>query len=388
MRPDMTLITTTKALKELCAELAKHPYMTIDTEFLREKTYYPKLCLIQVAAPEGDPYAIDPLAEGIDLAPLFDLMQNKKVVKVFHAARQDLEIFYNLTGQIPHPLFDTQVAAMVCGFGDSVGYLNMVRQICNVQLDKGAQFTDWSRRPLSNKQLVYALDDVTYLRECYLYLFEQLKKKNRGNWVDEEMGVLEEPKTYANDPQESWQRIKLKTNKGRVLAVLREVTAWREREAQERDVPRSRIMRDETLADIAVHMPRDEKELAKARNMQADTARGKFGKALLEAVARGRAIPEKDCPQPEKKLRLPSEQTPVLEMLKMLLRIRAAENDVAARLIAGTEDLELLALQGEKADVPAIKGWRREVFGNSALEMIKGQIGLSLKDGNIVISRL
>ncbi len=378
----MSVITDTKSLAAICDKLAKNDFLTIDTEFLRDKTYYPRLCLVQLAGPGIDAVAVDPLADGIDLKPLFDLMQNEKVLKVFHAARQDLEIFYNLAGAVPVPLFDTQVAAMVCGHGEQIGYNNIVNSVCRVQLDKGAQFTDWSRRPLSKKQLSYALDDVTYLRDVYLHLSGELERRGRSKWVNEEMAVLRDPETYENRPEEAWQRIKIKSNKPKVLAVLREVAAWRESEAQRRDVPRARVVRDETLADLAIHPPQKEKDLKRIRNIPGDIAQGKFGAQVIAAVQKGLSTPADQCPKPKKRSRFPQELTPVLEMLKMLLRIQASEHEVAAKLIAANGDLEELAMN-DNAEIPALRGWRFEVFGKEALAMKKGGVALSLKDNQI-----
>jgi ribonuclease D len=376
------IIANQTELNALCAELAKGPYFTIDTEFLRDKTYYPQLCLIQVASPDGEPKAIDPLMDGIDLEPLFKLMSDEKILKVFHAARQDLEIFFNLMGKVPHPIFDTQVAAMVCGFGESVGYYSLVADICGVHLDKGAQFTDWSRRPLSKKQLIYALDDVTYLRDIYEDLAKELAETGRTTWLVQEMQILESSSTYENKPEDSWERIKVRTDKPKVLAVLREVAAWREREAQGRDVPRQRIVKDEVLADIAVHPPETPEELGKIRGLSADFARGKMGKGLLEAIGKGLTTPPKDCPRLERRPKFPSEMTPTLEMLKMLLRIQCAEHGVAPKLVANGEDLEAFIMKPD-ADLPLTKGWRDEIYGQVARKLMAGQIGLCLKDKQI-----
>lgn len=377
-----SIVANQTELNALCAELAAGPYFTIDTEFLRDKTYYPQLCLIQVASPEGEPKAIDPLMEDIDLAPLFNLMSDEKILKVFHAARQDLEIFFNLMGKVPHPIFDTQVAAMVCGFGESVGYYALVAEICGVHLDKGAQFTDWSRRPLSKKQLLYALDDVTYLRDIYEDLTEQLQKTGRTTWLAQEMKILESMGTYENLPENAWERIKVRTDKPKVLALLREAAAWREREAQSRDVPRQRIVKDEVLADIAVHPPETPEELGKIRGLSADFARGKMGKGLLEAVAKGLATPPKDCPRIERKAKFPSDLTPTLEMLKMLLRIQCSEHGVATKLVANAEDLETFIMSPDK-EQPLTTGWRQEIFGQVARKLMDGKIGLSLKNNQI-----
>jgi ribonuclease D len=378
----MTLITTTDELAALCRSLRELPFVTADTEFLRDKTYYPQLCLVQLAGPGTAPSAVDPLAKGIDLSPMFDLFFDDKVTKVFHAARQDLEIVYNLTGKLPKELFDTQVAAMVCGFGDQIGYYNLVNDVCRVKLDKGAQFTDWSRRPLSDRQLFYALDDVTYLRDVYQKLAKNLSDQGRSDWVREEMATLLDPATYNNDPDNAWHRIKLRTDKPQAMLVLKEVCAWREREAQRRDVPRNRVVRDETLADIAIHPPKDANELGAIRGFTPDMARGRIGQSVLEAVARALAQPRSAAPQQEEKIRFPADMTPVLEMLKMLLRIQCAEHDVAAKLVASSGDLEALAMD-DNADIPALKGWRFDVFGREALGLKHGRVALSLKNGKI-----
>ncbi len=379
----MTVITDQTSLTEFCRRVSDSEFITVDTEFLRDKTYYPQLCLIQMAAPEGDPVAVDPLCSALNLEPVYELMFDEKITKVFHAARQDLEIFFNLTGKLPHPLFDTQVAAMVCGYGESIGYLNLVGNICGEKIDKGPQFTDWSRRPLSDKQLTYALGDVTWLRDVYKSLSAELKEQNRTSWVDAEMDILTSTSTYENHPKDSWRRIKVKTDKPKVLAVLQEVTAWREREAQHRDVPRNRVVRDDTLVDLAVHAPKTVDALTQIRNISTDMARGRLGKALLDAVHKGLAVPHSDCPTPVKKERFPQELTPVLEMLKMLLRIQCSEHDVAAKLVASAADLEVLA-QHDEADIPLLTGWRYAVFGKEALALKKGDIMLGLKDGQIV----
>ena len=377
-----SIISNQTELNALCAELAKGPYFTIDTEFLRDKTYYPQLCLIQVASPGGQPKAIDPLMAGIDLAPLLALLADEKILKVFHAARQDLEIFFNLMGEVPHPIFDTQVAAMVCGFGESIGYYSLVADICGVHLDKGAQFTDWSRRPLSSKQLLYALDDVTYLRDIYESLAEKLESTGRTTWLIQEMNVLTSSSTYENKPEDSWERIKVRTDKPKVLAVLREVAAWREREAQSRDVPRQRIVKDEVLADMAIHPPETVEELGRIRGLSPDFARGKMGKGLLEGVLKGLATPPKECPRLERRSKFPSEMTATLEMLKMLLRIQCSEHDVAPKLVANTEELEAFIMNPE-GDLPILKGWRHEIYGQVAQKLMSGKIALCLRDKQI-----
>ncbi|MCB9988425.1 MAG: ribonuclease D [Rhodospirillales bacterium] len=376
------IITEQNKLDALCADLSQAPFITIDTEFLREKTYYPLLCLVQVAAPDGEPAAIDPLVGDLDLTPLFDLLANKNVVKVFHAARQDLEIFYNMMGKVPHPIFDTQVAAMVCGYGDQVGYSNLVQTITGVQLDKAQQFTDWSRRPLSNKQLVYALDDVTHLRNVYGKLKAELADRGRLGWEEEEMAILTSADTYQNKPEEAWRRVKIRSDKPRTLAVLRELAAWREREAQSRDIPRPRVLKDDTLAEIALQTPKTVDTLSHLRGFSADMARGKLGKNVLEAVKKGLDTPKEDCPHVQRKQRLPIEKGPALEMLKMLLRIQAGEHGVAAKLIASADDLEDLA-RDEREEIPAMRGWRYDVFGKEAQALLKGRLGLTLRNGKI-----
>lgn len=381
------MISSQSALNSLCSNLAKHPFITVDTEFLRDKTYYPGLCLVQVAPPQGQAVAIDPLAEGLDLAPLFDLMANEDVLKVFHAARQDLEIFVNLTGKVPSPVFDTQVAAMVLGFGDQIGYLNLVQDICGKKLDKGAQFTDWSRRPLTERQLLYALDDVIWLREVYLNLDRQLKDRGRADWVIEEMGILMAPETYRNPPEDAWQRLKLRTDKPQAVAVLMEVARWREMEAQRRNIPRGRILRDETLLEIAAHAPHNVDELKHIRGLGEDVARGKTGQAILRAVESGLTMPKDKIPKQARKRPLPQSLVPAVEMMKLLLRIVASENDVAARLIASPDDLEEIA-RSDQADTPAMKGWRFDIFGREALELKHGKVALCVEGTDIKRIRL
>ncbi len=378
------IITDRKKLEEFCNTLKKGDFVTVDTEFLRDKTYYPQLCLIQMAGPGVEAAAIDPMAPDIDLAPLYDLLFDSPLIKVFHAARQDLETFYNLTGKIPHPLFDTQVAAMVCGHGEQVGYNSLVQTVCGRKLDKGAQFTDWSRRPLSARQMNYALDDVTYLRDIYNYQKTELERSGRTSWLVEEMEILTSPSTYENAPDQSWQRIKIRSDRSSVLAVLREIAAWREKEAQRRNVPRNRVIRDETLADMAVHAPHTVEELAGIRGVSADMARGRMGTALLEAVKRGLDTPKDQRPRAERREALSPDLTPTLEMLKMLLRICSAENAVAPKLVASSDDLEILAARRDDV-LPLLKGWRRQVFGARALDLMEGRISLSLRNGKIIV---
>jgi ribonuclease D len=383
----MTVITDQAALNALCHELAAHSWITIDTEFLRDKTYYPTLCLVQVAAPEGPAYAIDPLAKGLDLSPLFDLMANEKVLKVFHAARQDLEIFVNMAGKVPHPVFDTQVAAMVAGHGDQIGYLNLVQDICGQRLDKGAQFTDWARRPLTEKQITYALDDVIWLRDVYRSLSKELKERGRLDWVKEEMEFLTHLDTYSNPPEDSWKRLKLRTDKPQAIAILMEVCKWREEEAQKRNVPRQRIVRDETILDLAVHAPRSVEELKHIRNLGSDVANSKLGAAIMAAIERAMAKPKSEIPRQDKKKPLPPSLAPMVEMMKLLLRIVSSENEVAGRLIASPEEIEDIA-RDDNADVPPMKGWRFEVFGKEVLDLKHGRVALLVKGEEIVRHKL
>ncbi len=379
------LITSQDDLLSFTDRAAKEDFLTVDTEFLREKTYYPKLCLIQIGLPGGDAAAIDPLAKAIDLEPVFALLRDKNILKIFHAARQDLEIFYQLMGEVPAPLFDTQIAAMVCGYGNSVGYESLVHNLTDATLDKAVQFTDWSRRPLSEKQLNYALGDVTHLVQVYHGLLAQLEKTNRTKWVFEEEKILANPDTYTNPPQDAWKRVKIKTNKPKVLATLRALAAWREERAQEKDLPRSWVMRDETLADMAAQAPKTADQLQKIRNMPKDQAHGRVGKELLALI---KAVPHSDpadWPRKDKRKSLPSAAISMAELLKTQLRMVASDFEVAGKLIASNEDLEQIALYGDKAkDVPALEGWRYDIFGKHALAMGRGEIAIAMKDGAMV----
>ncbi len=378
----MPIITKSEDVKAFCKELSKHEFITIDTEFLREKTYYPKLCLIQLSSPDKQARAIDPLAEDINLKPLFDLLADEKVIKVFHSARQDLEIFYNLTGKVVAPVFDTQIAAMVCGYGDSVGYENIVRQITGHQVDKSSQFTNWSLRPLSEKQITYALGDVTHLCDVYLSLKAELEKRGRISWVEQEDKTLTNPEIYANDPYKAWERIKIRSPKAKSLAVLRELAAWRELQAQKRDIPKPWILRDDVLVDMANQAPRDKKQLAKIRNISKDVAEGKMGKQLLEVIEKALKSPKDSWPIPRKKEQIPSSALAIIDILKMLLKVQSAQHGVAAKIIASTSDIEAIAMD-DKADVPALKGWRREIFGEDAIAVKHGKIAIGLKNGKI-----
>ncbi len=376
------IITTSQGVADFCRSLSQNSFITVDTEFLREKTYYPKLCLVQLSGPDKEARAIDPLVKGIDLAPLYDLLADTRILKVFHAARQDLEIFYNLTGKVVSPVFDTQIAAMVCGYGDSVGYNNLVHDITGKGIDKSAQFMDWSHRPLTERQIDYALGDVTHLCDVYVHLAKKLEHQNRVSWVLQEEEILNNPSTYSNDPYEAWKRIKLRSPSRKTLAVLREVAAWREKAAQERDIPKSWMMRDETLADLASQAPRTAEELQKIRNMPKDHANGRIGEALLEAIRKALNAPKDEWPQVEKRKSMPPQAAATLDILKMLLKIQSSEHGVAAKLIATQDDLEAIVMDDE-ADVPALKGWRREVFGEDALALKAGRLAIGLSGDRI-----
>ncbi len=383
-RETMTLITKSAELKAFCERQAKAKFVTVDTEFMRDTTFWPKLCLAQVGGPD-EVAAIDPLAQGIDLAPLFELMKNRKVLKVFHSARQDMEIFHILMdGRLPEPIFDTQVAAMVCGFGESVGYDTLVRKLTGARIDKSSRFTDWSRRPLKQTQMDYALSDVIHLRPVYQKLRDNLERTKRTPWLDEEMAVLTTPNTYRLDPETAWRRLKTRSHDPRYLAVLRALAGWREAEAQRRDVPRNRIMRDEQLFDIAAHRPATVDDLARTRGLSRDATRGRFGQAVLKAVAKGMAVPEDQCPIPPPHAERPAGIGPVVDLLKVLLKMRCEEHGVAQKLVANTANLEAIAAD-DKADVAALTGWRREVFGRDALKLKHGRLTLGVQDRKIKI---
>ncbi len=376
----MTVIDTTDSLADVCRRLAQEPYVTVDTEFMREKTYWPKLCLVQLGGAEGG-YAVDPLAEGLDLAPLHALLDDAGVIKVFHAARQDVEIFVHLTGRVPAPLFDTQVAAMVCGFGDAVSYESLAAKLAKARIDKSSRFTDWSKRPLTERQVTYALADVTHLRVVYERLDRRLEETGRASWLTEEMGILSDPATYRPDPRETYRRIKGRGARPRTLAVLRELAAWREEAAQQRDIPRNRMLRDEALLEIAHHLPETAGDLARVRGMGRGMAEGVQGQAILDAVARGLAVPKEDLPEVPARETLPKSARPVGELLRVLLKLRCQEHDVAQKLVASSDDLEQIAAFGEASGVKALAGWRREVFGADALRLRDGELALAVRDG-------
>jgi ribonuclease D len=360
--------------------MARHPFVTVDTEFLRESTYYPLLCVAQMASPD-EAVVVDSLAPGIDLAPFFALMADEKIMKVFHAARQDVEIVWHRAKLIPHPIFDTQVAAMVLGYGDSISYDQLVHRITGDTLDKSNRFTDWTRRPLSDAQLTYAVSDVTHLRQVYLALVEDLGRRGRVDWVQEEMGVLTSPETYRMDPEQSWKRLKTRVRKPKELGVLIEVAAWREREAQARDVPRSRVLKDEVIGDIAVQAPTTMEKLGSLRSLPRGFERSRWGEAIIAAVTRGLARDPKSLP------RLPRPQTApngaaIVELLRVLLRMTSERHGVAAKVIATVDDLDRIAAD-DAADVPALHGWRRELFGEKALALKHGQLALAIERGKV-----
>ena len=378
----MNLITTTADLADACARFAAHPFVTVDTEFLRETTYYPKLCLIQIASPD-EAVLVDPLAPDLDLAPFFGLMTNEAVVKVFHAARQDLEIVWMLGRVLPTPLFDTQVAAMVCGYGDSVGYEQLANDLAKARIDKSSRFTDWSRRPLNEAQLVYAEADVTHLRDIYLALKADLEATGREAWVAEEMAVLNSPGTYEVKPENAWLRLKGRIRKPKELAALIELCAWREREAQHRDVPRQRVLKDDALMDIVARAPRSVEALAELRSVPNGFERSRSGSDVLAAIERGLALDPKTLPRLERE-RGRGGNGAVLDLLKVLLKAVAEAERVAPKIIASSDDLEAIASDDE-AEVPALQGWRREVFGEKALALKSGELGLRIMRGRVVV---
>lgn len=378
----MQPITQTDQLETACARLAQHPYVTVDTEFLRETTYFPILCVVQIAGPE-EAVVIDALAPEIDLQPFFGLMANERVLKVFHAARQDIEIIWHRAGIIPHPIFDTQVAAMVLGYGESISYEQLVRRITGHGIDKSLRFTDWTRRPLTAAQLRYALSDVTHLREVYLKLAADLERKGRTEWVLREMEVLTSPDTYRLDPERAWERLKTRVRKPKELAVLIEVAAWREREAQQRDVPRNRVLRDEVISEIAIQAPTTPEKLAALRTLPKGFERSKWGSDILAAVARGLARDVKTLP-PLERTTASVNGSATVELLKVLLRMTAEHHGVAPKVIATVEDLDRIAADDE-ADVPALKGWRRELFGEKALAVKHGRLALAVENGRVIL---
>ena len=378
----MPIITTTAELAAACKRMSHFDVVTVDTEFMRETTYWPKLCVIQLASPE-EAVIVDAMAPDIDLDPFFKLMKNEKIIKVFHAARQDIEIVYHLGGLIPHPVFDTQVAAMVCGFGDSISYDQLVQRVSGARIDKSSRFTDWARRPLSDKQIEYALADVTHLRDVYKALSARLAEQSRTEWVREEMEVLTSPDTYRMEPEHAWKRLKLRVRKPVELAILQELAAWREREAQSRDVPRNRVIKDDAVYEIAQQQPTTPAALAQLRTVPKGFERSRAAEEILAAVKRALALPKEQLPKVPKHRPMPNGNGAAVDLLKVLLKMTSETHGVAAKVIATVDDLEAIAAD-DSADVPALHGWRRELFGEAALKLKRGAIALAVRKNHVV----
>lgn len=379
----MSVITTNEALNALCDRLSKSDYVTVDTEFLRDKTYYSKLCLIQIAD-DNEYHAIDTLAGGLDLAPFYDLMTNENVVKVFHAAKQDIEIFVNQANVVPKPLFDSQIAAMVCGFGDSIGYEKLVMALCNKTLDKSTRFTDWSRRPLTERQIDYALGDVTHLRTIYKKLKEKLEQSGREHWLSEEIGDMLNIDTYTIQPKDAWKRIKIRNSNRRFNAIVHRIAEWREEEAQRRNMPRNRIMRDEVLLELSAVRPTHTNALTSIRGLGANFASSKSGKDIINAIKESLELPDDALPKISRR-KPPSQNTdPIVELLKVLLKLVCKSENVAPKLLANVEDLEKIA-ESDDADVKALHGWRYDLFGKNAIALKNGEVAFAIKDGEIEV---
>nr|WP_087576222.1 ribonuclease D [Sphingomonas sp. CDS-1] len=381
------LITDSKTLAQFCARIAKSLYIAIDTEFMRENSYWPDLCLVQVAD-ENEAAAIDPKAPGIDLSPLLDLMvDNEDVLKVFHAGGQDLEIIYNLTGKTPHPLFDTQIAAMALGLGEQIGYGNLVDAWLGVQLDKGARFTDWARRPLDKRQIDYAIGDVTYLIQIFPKMLEELRRTGRGDWLDQEMERISDASNYENKPEEAWQRVRIASRKADVLGRLKALAAWREMEAQDKNLPRGRIVKDETLADIASHPPRIQEDLGKVRGLSATWKTNDIGNRLMLALNNHTPLAKEEMPERDpKRPGLGKDGALVADLLKLLLKIRSRDINVAARLIARSDDIDALAA-GVREDLSILEGWRYEQFGRDAVDLVEGRLAFAVRNGRLKMTR-
>jgi ribonuclease D len=381
------LITTTEALAELCERLAKSDFVTVDTEFMRENTYWPELCLVQIAD-SNEAAAIDPLADGIDLTPLLDLMcENEDVLKVFHAGGQDVEIIYNLTGKTPHPIFDTQIATMAISQSEQIGYANLVESWLGFTIDKGARFTDWSRRPLTDRQIEYAIGDVTHLAQIFPRILKKLIKTGRGTWLNAEMDKLADPANYATDGDAAWERIRPPSRNAAVLGRLKALAAWRESEAQHKNIPRGRIMRDETLADLAGHPPRSQADLVKVRGLSAAWKDNDIGKRLMKVLEKAPPLSPDEMPdKPRRGAPLGKEGALVADLLKLLLKIRSREIDVAARLLTRSDEMEALA-SGVR-DLPVLQGWRYDVFGKDALELVEGRLGFGVENGRLKMTRI
>jgi ribonuclease D len=383
--PEPALITTTDELVPLCERLRQEPFVTVDTEFMRERTYWPELCVVQLGG-EQDTAVVDALAPGLDLAPLGALLADEAVVKVFHACKQDIEIFLLRFGQTPQPLFDTQVAAMVAGFGDQASYDSLARALANAQIDKAHRFSDWSARPLSPAQIAYAAADVTHLRRIYVALRDRLAREGRLEWVAEEMAALIEPSTYITDPENAWERLRPRTGNRRFLGILRAIAAWREREAQRVNIPRQRLLRDESLLEVAATAPADATALARARGVTEGFARGKSGASLLAAIEAARTQPEEELPEPQRERSGPSPSPALVALLKVLLAAKAEEHQVAPRLLASSDELDRLA-SDVPANLPALQGWRRKVFGADALALRDGALALGVEGRRVRLIR-
>ena len=381
------LITDSQTLADLCARLAQSPFVAVDTEFMRENTYWPELCLIQIGNAE-EAAAIDPKAKGLDMTPLMDLMvENEDVLKVFHAGGQDLEIIHNITGKTPYPLFDTQVAAMALGMGEQIGYSNLVESMVGVKLDKGARFTDWARRPLDKRQIDYAIGDVTYLAQIFPKILGKLKRQGRGGWLDQEMERLGDPASYINIPDLAWLRIKIPSRKPEVLGRLKAIAAWREREAQAKNLPRGRLIKDETIADIAAHPPGFQADLSKVRGLSPSWASNDIGARLLKVIQEAPPLPDAEMPAREdRKPGLGKDGALVADLLKLLLKIRARDADVASKLIARADELELLAA-GRREGLSMLDGWRYEQFGRDALDLVEGRLAFAVVGGKLTMTR-
>lgn len=382
------LIESSEPLAELCARLARSPFVAVDTEFMRENTFWPELCLIQIAD-ANEAAAIDPMAPGIDLRPLLDLMtDNEDVLKVFHAGSQDIEIIYNLTGKTPHPLFDTQIAAMALGQGEQVGYSNLVDSWLGITLDKGARFTDWARRPLDRRQIDYAIGDVTHLATIFPKMLGRLRKLNRGEWLDQEMERLADPSNYASDPASAWKRIKIAGRKPDLLGRLKALAAWRETEAKAKNLPRGRIVKDETLADIAAHPPKIQSDLAKVRGLSPAWSGNDIGGRLMGALAASAPLSVDEMPvRDDRKPGLGKDGVLVADLLRLLLKIRSREINVAPRLLARSDELELLAA-GQRENLAILEDWRFVEFGKDALDLVEGKLGFAVRSGRLVMSRI
>jgi ribonuclease D len=381
------LISDSESLAALCERLARSPFVAVDTEFMRENTYWPDLCLVQIASAE-EAAAIDPKAEGIDLAPLLSLLvNNEHVIKVFHAGGQDIEIIFNLTGGTPHPLFDTQIAAMALGLGEQIGYSNLCESLLGMTLDKGARFTDWGRRPLDKRQIDYAIGDVTHLAVLFTKMLERLRRTGRGAWLDQEMERIADPANYLNDPALAWKKVRVQSRKPEVLGRLKAVAAWREIEARSKNLPRGRIMKDETLADVAVHPPANQEKLGQVRGLSPSWRNNDIGARLMEALANADPLPPSELPPREDKSPgLGKEGALIADLLKLLLKIRARESNVAPRLIARAEELEMLAA-GRREGLQILEGWRFEEFGRDAVDLVEGRLAFAVRGGKMVMTR-